>query len=489
MPASRALWARAPGSAFSLASALEAPILCVQFYTIQPGTLDTARFWLDNGMTRQVDSHTIVFRLLLHFHCIKNRTVSSWIIVGGGPHGVHLAAALLERASLPPEALRIVDPEATLMAAWTRRAAAVGMSHLRSPSVHNVDTDPWSLQEFAERWTPQDGFAPFAPPYSRPSTSLFAAHSRAVIERLGLADLHVRARATGLARNDGGWAVECDDGRTLAAGRVVLALGPGRAERIPRWAEPFVDAPERWLQHVFDPRFDLDERPQFQRVAIIGGGISAAQLAVRFAAAGRQVWLVTPHRLRRAQFDSSPQWLGPAKMARFTRESDMAARRRMIDGARRPGTLTRDVERGLRAAIRAGAVRVVQDKVRGIFALDGRRALGLTQPLEIDAVALATGFEGMPGGPLLARLCPERFPRAACGSPIADAHLEWGEGLHVAGPLAELQLGPVARNIAGGLRAAERLVPVARERAGWQPRPADTSSSGRSLTAHARADR
>ncbi len=242
---------------------------------------------------------------------------------------------------------------------------------------------------------------------------------------------------------------------------MVLALGSGGTERIPQWAAAHMEAPTRWLQHVFDPSFDLDERPQMRRVAIIGGGISAAQLAVRLAALGRHVSMVTPHRLRRAQFDSSPKWLGPAKMSGFSRVTDMDARRTLVDRARRPGTLTREVEKSLRAAMDRGRVRVVQGRVRGVVALDGRYVLGLPEPLEVDAIALATGFEGLPGEALLSDLCRERFPRAACGTPIVGSDLEWNDGLYVAGALAELQLGPVARNIAGGLRAAERLIPIA----------------------------
>ena len=33
-----------------------------------------------------------------------------WLIIGGGIHGVHLAARLLGEARVPPEQVRIVDP-------------------------------------------------------------------------------------------------------------------------------------------------------------------------------------------------------------------------------------------------------------------------------------------------------------------------------------------------------------------------------------------
>ena len=385
-----------------------------------------------------------------------------WLIIGGGPHGIHIAAALLAKAGVPPATLRILDPQDALMGAWNRRAQAVGMSHLRSPSVHNVDVDPWSMHRFAESWSGEDpNVAPFSPPYSRPSTALFEAHARAVVERLGMAPLHVRGVAHGLVVCAQGWTVRVEGRGALEAKRVVLALGPGGTQRVPAWARPHLEDPRRWVQHVFDPDFDLDARPQLRRVAVIGGGISAAQLATRLAEAGRRVWLVSPHRLRRVQFDSSPQWLGPAKMAAFSKQPSMAVRRRLIDRARQPGTVTKEVEQALRRQVRSGTLVVVQGEVHGVFVLPDRRVLGLRTPLEVDAVALATGFEGLPGGPLLRTLDPARFPRAACGTPVVDAALHWGHGLYTAGALAELQLGPVARNLAGALRAAERLVPVA----------------------------
>ena len=53
------------------------------------------------------------------------------------------------------------------------------------------------------------------------------------------------------------------------------------------------------------------------------------------------------------------------------------------------------------------------------------------------------------------------LPVADCGYPIVDKELQWHPGLYTTGPLAELELGPVSRNITGGRRAAERLVEVA----------------------------
>jgi hypothetical protein len=36
--------------------------------------------------------------------------------------------------------------------------------------------------------------------------------------------------------------------------------------------------------------------------------------------------------------------------------------------------------------------------------------------------------------------------------------LQWGPGLYVTGALAELEMGPISRNISGARQAAERIV-------------------------------
>ena len=52
------------------------------------------------------------------------------------------------------------------------------------------------------------------------------------------------------------------------------------------------------------------------------------------------------------------------------------------------------------------------------------------------------------------------LPCASCGYPIVDEWLRWKAGIYVSGPLAELELGPASRNIAGARRAGDRLVKV-----------------------------
>ena len=384
-----------------------------------------------------------------------------WLIVGGGPHGVHIAVSLLH-AGVPPQDLEIVDPHPRLLDNWTTNTRRTGMTHLRSPSVHHLDMDPWSLRSFAAQWRPSEECAePFRPPYSRPALSLFQAHCEDVIERHALHDRHrcTAVRAIEPTQSDS-VSVQTDDGE-LEARRVVLALGNDGARAWPSWAAPVREARPDRIQHVFDPAFDLDERLDVRSVAVVGGGITAAQIALRLREAGKRVTLVSRHRFRRQQFDSDPMWLGPAKMRPFLRIGSPAERRRVIDAARHRGSMPAEVHRELRRAISRRDIRSIRGSIRGCIALQTGVVLGLQSgSIEVDAIVLATGFSGMPGADLLSSLPTQSgFTRAKCGTPLVDAYLHWHANVYCAGALAEL--GPVARNIAGARRAAERLAAVA----------------------------
>ena len=80
----------------------------------------------------------------------QNSSMSfEWLIIGGGIHGVHIAARLLGEANVAPERLCIVDPGARLLERWQSCTQRTGMTHLRSPAVHHLDLEPWSLRRYA----------------------------------------------------------------------------------------------------------------------------------------------------------------------------------------------------------------------------------------------------------------------------------------------------------------------------------------------------
>lgn len=385
------------------------------------------------------------------------------MIIGGGIHGVHLAVRLLAEAEVPPDRIRLVDPAAHLLASWHRCTQNTGMRFLRSPAVHHLDVDPWSLLQFAgsSRRGRRTGRGLFCPPYNRPSVDLFAAHSADVIARHGLEDLHVRDRAASIELACDRATVRLASGATLQTRQVLLALGASEQPRWPTWARTLRDE-GAFVQHVFGHDTVIEPAEWPDRVAVVGGGITAAQAALRLAEGGRTVHLVARHGLRKHDFDSDPGWIGPCNMRALSATPDLQARRRMISEARHAGSLSQDVYRAIQAAIAAGRVHWSQGDPSPLPGDPLRLSVG-DQTLEVDAILLATGFESRrPGGALVDQLVESHaLPCSQCGYPVVDPHLRWHPRVFVSGPLAELELGPVARNIVGARRAAERIVPMA----------------------------
>ncbi|MEM6704397.1 MAG: FAD/NAD(P)-binding protein [Acidobacteriota bacterium] len=380
-----------------------------------------------------------------------------WLIVGGGIHGVHIAARLIADAGVDRKALRIVDPGQRLLSRWRTCTAVTGMKHLRSPVVHHIDLEPWALENFAGDHGGR-ALGLFAAPYDRPALDLFNDHCDHVVETFGLADLHIRDRATTCSVDCDQVTVQLASGQAVTARNIVLALGAGERPEWPDWA-PRED--ER-IAHVFDPDFDRwPDSPE--TVAVVGGGISAGQVALRLLDEGHRAHLVSRHPLRRHQFDSDPGWLGPKFMTDFSRERNYDRRRALITEARHKGSVPPDVYRALRRAIDDGQLLWHKSEV---LELDGRgpEALALRlstqEEVAVNRVLLATGFAATrPGGSLVDDLIASAsLPCAGCGFPIVDSGLRWHPRVHVSGPLAELELGPVSRNIAGARRAGNRLV-------------------------------
>jgi len=385
-----------------------------------------------------------------------------WLIVGGGIHGTFLSRALVEEGRVSADRVRVLDPWPESLTRFRECAANCAMDYLRSSLVHHLDREPLALQDFAARrgW----GRDAFLGPYARPRVDLFDSHCRDVIERRALDALRIRGSATAMRRRSDGWCVETDHG-SLEARRVALALGSGDRPEWPAWALTLRAAGAR-VDHLFDPGFRLPAGAPGATV-LVGGGISALQAAqalARTAPAG--VDLVTRHAVRIHDFDTDSGWLGPLRRRRFERSRSYEERRRAIGAARHRGSAPRDVVSGFEAAVARGEIRVHRDDVANASAApDGRAVLELAGGrLEADRVLLATGFAGgPPGGSLFDSLSREiGLECAPCGFPVPDARLRWDRGLYVTGPLAELELGPAARNIHGAREAGKRLVDATR---------------------------
>ncbi|MEM1125453.1 MAG: FAD/NAD(P)-binding protein [Bacteroidota bacterium] len=384
-----------------------------------------------------------------------------WLTIGGGVHGTFLSHVLTGRLGWSRDHVRVLDPHDQPLARWHQMTANVGMTFMRSSIVHHLALDPFSLKQFAK--TPEGApLARFTYPYKRPAYRLFQEHTAHVVQAHRLDTLRVQGRALGLHRTRRGWRVETETG-ALEARRVLLALGQSEQPCWPAWAQALRTAGGP-VHHLFEAGFRRKALPAWQHAVVVGGGISAAQVAL--ALAERQPGTVTllarhPHRVH--QLDADPGWMGPKRLRDFHQLRSTHQRRLTINAARHRGSVPPDVLRRLRRAHQQGRLTHHLAEISQASAhSDGSVDLHLRaspDTLQTDCLVLATGFETQrPGGAWLTAAVHEHELRCGvCGHPIVDPTLRWAEGLYVTGPLAELEIGPVARNIVGARLASARL--------------------------------
>ncbi len=387
-----------------------------------------------------------------------------WLIVGGGIHGTHLSLFLTRRKQVSPERVAILDPYPAPLTVWERHTSNTGMEFLRSSHAHNLHFDPFSLVTFA-RTRAGEKLARFVESYSRPSLELFQAHSAHLIERYHLDRLRITGRALGLNRVGDGWRVETADGG-MEARNIILAIGNTENPFWPDWALPLREAGAP-IQHVFEAGFQREKLPAWEQAVVVGGGITAAQTAMTLAMQQPgTVTLLLRHATRIHHFDSDTVWIDNRHLQPFHGTTDYSQRRTIIAEARHRGSMPPDVFRDLQTAVAGGLLTVREDTIVGTeysSSLDGKQAvtlqLGSGDSLTSDRLILATGFSPVrPGGAWLDAAVREyNLPVAPDGYPIVDANLCWADGLHVSGPLAELEVGPVSRNFIGARLAAERI--------------------------------
>lgn len=380
----------------------------------------------------------------------------SWLIIGGGLHGTHMAARLKKEHGLDLN-LGILDPAPSLLHQWRLRSQATGMAHLRSPVVHHLDPDPLNLLHFAKTWKGKIGSGLFINPYRRPSLSLFDAHCEDVLDRYHLNECHISDKALRCKAWDNGVLVATENHGLILADRVILALGSSETMTWPDWAPPS----DPRIQHIFDPEITWPDGNKLESYVVIGGGISAGQVALRLMKDGCKVHVVARHKIREHQFDSDPGWLGPKFLNGFHRTVCPEKRRATIKHARNQGSMPPDVRRKLTQARKRGQLIWHEGTVEDLHASDESLNLKLNDgtTLEAHRVFLATGLcSTRPGGPFVDDLVAQGLPISKCGYPLINKALCWHTRIQVMGALAELELGPAARNIIGARHAADRVI-------------------------------
>ncbi len=382
-----------------------------------------------------------------------------WLIIGGGVHGTYMANVLVQQAGIDHQKIRILDPFERPLHRWRQNTANCGMQYLRSPSVHNLDIPILSLYRFGKTWK---GVARpvFIPNYNRPALSLFNDHCDLVIQNNQLDTLRIVGRAEAILPQDDHVLVTSTAGQ-FATRHLLLCLGNSDLASWPDWAKRLKQETSS-VHHIFDPHFHRHNLTDTEHTIIVGGGITAAQLALAF---GRdftgQVTLCTRHPIRHHDLDFDPGWVGPKYLKNFNK-TPYSKRRDIIRKARNRGSVPTEIHTALEKKI--AQARIQHTQARIAQASFHKKTITLTaedgKTLSCTRLVLATGFkEQRPGGRMLDTLVQEHgLPVASCGYPILEQGILWRKNIFVTGPLAELGLGPCARNIIGVRRAGKELL-------------------------------
>ncbi|WP_096187435.1 FAD/NAD(P)-binding protein [Evansella halocellulosilytica] len=382
-----------------------------------------------------------------------------WIIIGGGIHGCTVTNFLLKSGKTTTDKIRIIDPHPEPMYKWRRNTAFIGMEFLRSPSVHHIDVDPLALEKYAKKNNESNRLYG---KYDRPSLSIFNEYCDKIVEDVGLRQTWVKGKVNGVFKEQDDWCVQTESGQRFHSKHVVIAISINHRLNIPDWAKE-INEEKASAYHVFNESL-TNVTELSPPITVIGGGITAAHTAIKLSSIyPGKVTLLKRHPFRIHSFDSDPGWLGPKYMASFNKVKDYSKRRIMINEARHRGSLTRELYHRLLHLRNDGSLSIVEGEVEDVKQ-ENNDPLTLHlkdgQHINTSSILFATGF--IPSFPneewLIDLMKREDLQCANCGYPIVRSSLEWCQHLFVTGPLSELELGPVARNISGARRAAERIV-------------------------------
>lgn len=388
------------------------------------------------------------------------RDTVEWLVVGGGIHGTYVTRELLE-AGVPRKDVAVVDSHGELLASFRQKARACGMETLRSNYVQHIGPSPFGLQQFAEVRNRDEELVPTRNSQPRPTVALFLDYADHVIERFEL-DRVVRERTvTGIER-DGSLVVDTTAG-TIRAERVVLAVGHGGRYCRPGWARN-----ERRVEHVWDNTAHPTETvEEGETVWVVGGGITAGQVATTVADRVDRVTVCTHHPIRKALREADPRWLNWNYIETELHSLPAGSKARLdrLKRARNDGTmppyLLRELETTSNVTVRQDDIEAVVREQGNLLVVPDR-----SRGEHVDRVVLATGFEPVFEHPFVRSVADSLSLQ--CGHrnvPILDDEtLAWrtetGERsrILVTGALGAGTVGPFAGNIPGARRASERIV-------------------------------
>ncbi|NWK85173.1 NAD(P)-binding domain-containing protein [Staphylococcus sp. GSSP0090] len=373
--------------------------------------------------------------------------MSSWTIIGGGIQAVTIAIKL-RSLGLDASKLTIIDPHSHLCEQFDHYTKRINMPYLRSPCVHHVHPNPFHLKQYGKKMHyTHDSYGP----YKRPNRDIFMEHTHDLIHRYNLNNCHIRGTVSQIKHDQSQWHILCHN-QWLSSTHVVIAFGCNHDPYIPELCQNQPD-----VSHIFQ------DNPQFNHNAshVIGSGISAAHLTLKLlkANSAKHIHLWMKKDISIHDFDADPGWLGPKNMKHFSQLTSSTARYNLIKAERHKGSMPKELELRLKKYIAQGRLTIHKNEVTNIT----KHYIHTEQYcMYYDHILLATGFkESIMQQPLIKQLVNDyQAPIAHCGLPSITPNLEWLPNLYVSGGLADLELGPFARNIMGGREAALRISEV-----------------------------
>ncbi len=396
------------------------------------------------------------------------------LVVGSGPHALTVLA-YLDRAGYSVDDRVVVVDRAGWLERWNAGLQALDIPMLRSGCVHHPHPDPMALLAVsADRNRMHDAIG-------RPETALFAAFCAGLVRVLGLQERRVAASVRRLEPAGDGVEALLSDGRRVRARRAILATNPSSPD-LPAMAaraaapgyRPSRGRVAGGVMHSDHVDLERDAHPG-DPVVVVGGGLTAAQLALGAVRRGAPVVLLHRSPLRTRDLDAEPSWMH-RDLARLLADPRPAARHAMLRAARTRGTIPRREMRELHDAQHAGDLIIHHTAIR-----DVRLASGAVL-VETDAgthrarsLWLATGHRFPIRSAGVAGRCLQRARTPTTrGLPHLTPDLRIpGTPIHVMGALAGLQTGALARSLVGARIASERITAaLAPEPPAWQyPKP------------------
>ena len=377
-----------------------------------------------------------------------NRENYPWVIIGGGVQGAIFASFLVNR--LGKERVCIIDPNQELLEQWYIRSENSGMDYMRSSSVHHIDELPTSLLRYSQENNYNE--ASFTQPYLRPSLELFDNHSRYCLEKNGINKLHIRGEVTLLNFDDENqeWIINYSTAenhdKEIIAKNILLAIGSS-SPFFPSWSSHSLN-----VEHLLANDFSLENilnSSKTKSVAVVGGGMTAIQAALKLVKNEKRVYLVHRKALRCHQFDALPAWMNK-NLEGFREITEAKQRKDIITRERNTGSLTPELFQEVTRLVHGAKLFERQGEIIRIREENGSLIVELNgEAISVDSLLLGTGLDWTLPQWLLETAMNNQLPLTDWNYPLVMNGLEWGKGLYVSGRLAELFLGPIAGNIVG----------------------------------------